>query len=163
MPWQGKKYPVPMQMLLVLLVSGLLAGTVNLLHPHRIPWVQDWGNYVEAWAVQAGVDVIPLGSALSFHEAGEHLFVDARLSDEYEKGHIPGALSLPFDDMENHLPALEQVLESEHPIVVYCRNRECDDALLLALELREMGQSNLFYYVDGFELWEESGCPVETR
>ena len=139
-----------------------MAGVANLVHPHRIPWVQDWSNYVEAKAVQAGIEVIPLGLALSLHEAGEHWFVDARSAMEFEKGHIPKALCLPFEDLDNQFQALEQVLESDVPLVVYCTHRECDDALLLAIELRDMGRSNLLYYVDGFELWEESGCPVEA-
>ena len=151
------------KMLLIMLVSGLLAGAANLLHPHRIPWIQDWGNYVEAKAVQSGIEVIPLSLALSIHEAEEHWFIDARSAMEYEKGHISKALSLPFEDLDNQLPTLEQVLDSDRPLVVYCRNRECDDALLLAMELCDMGKSNLLYYVDGFELWEESGCPVEAK
>ena len=150
------------QILLITLVSGLLAGAANLVHPYRIPWVQDWGNYVEAKAVQAGIEIVPLGLALSIYKTGDHLFVDARSVMEYGKGHIPNAVSLPFDDLDNRILTLEQLLDSEVPLVVYCKNRECDDALLLAIELRDMGQSNLLYYVDGFELWEESGCPVEA-
>jgi rhodanese-related sulfurtransferase len=145
------------------MVSGLLAGMANLVHPCRIPWVQDWGNYVEARAVQAGIDVIPLSTALSMHRVESHLFVDARTSGEYSNKHIREAVSLPIAEMDIHLEALEQVLYAQQPLIVYCRNRECDDALLLALELRAMGESNLLYYVDGFELWEESGCPVETE
>jgi rhodanese-related sulfurtransferase len=148
-------------MLLILLVSGLLAGIANLVHPCRIPWIQDWENYVEARAVQADIEVIPLSLALSMYHAESHLFVDARPAMEYGKMHIPKAVSLPFEDMDTHLAALERVLDPEIPLIVYCSNRECDDALLLAMELRAMGQSNLLYYVDGFELWEESGCPVE--
>lgn len=150
------------QVLLILLIGGLLAGAVNLVHPRRIPWVQAWDSYVEARAMQAGVEVIPLGLALSIHQAGAHLFVDARSTMEYGKGHVPAAVSLPFEDLDNQLQALDQILSSEAPVVVYCTNRECDDALLLAMELRDMGKSNLLYYVDGFELWEESGCPVEA-
>ncbi len=150
---------IPKQILLIILTSGLLSGVANLIHPHRIPWIQEWGNYVEAKAVQSGIEVIPLGFALSLHQEGDHLFVDARSAMEFEKGHVSKALSMPLD---NQLLTLEQVLDSEAPVVVYCRNRECDDALLLAMELRDMGKSNLLYYVDGFELWEESGCPVEV-
>ncbi len=154
---------IPKQVLLIILASGLLAGAVNLIHPRRIPWVQDWGNYVEARAIQAGIEVIPLSLAHSFHQSEDHQFVDARPAKEYGKGHVPSAISLPFEHLDNQLPVLEQVLDSDKSLVVYCRNRECDDALLLAMELRDMRQSNLLYYVDGFELWEESGCPVEAK
>ena len=151
------------QVLLILLSSGLLAGAANLVHPRRIPWVQAWDSYVEAKAMQAGIEVIPLGLALSIHESGTHLFVDARPAMEYRKGHVPSAVSLPFEALDEQFRVLGQILSSEAPVVVYCRSRDCDDALLLAIELRDMGKSNLLYYVDGFELWEESGCPVEAK
>lgn len=145
-----------------MLTSGLLAGAANLVHPLRIPWIQDWASYVEAKAIQAGIEAIPLGLALSLHQEGYHLFVDARSTMEYRKGYVPSAVSLPFEALDEQLQVLSQILSSEDPVVVYCRNRECDDALLLAIELRDMGKSNLLYYVDGFELWEESGCPIEA-
>ncbi len=149
--------------LFIVLVSGLLAGTANLIHPHRIPWVLDWGNYVESKARDAKIEVIPLSVAHTHYEAGDRLFVDARPFAEYSKGHIPNAISLPFEELDDHFQSLEKILASDFPLIVYCTNRECDDALLLAIELREMGKSNLLYYVDGFEMWEESGCPVEFR
>lgn len=155
--------PVIKQILSITLISGLLAGTANLIHPHRIPWVQDWVNHVEAKAVEVGIEVIPLSLAHSLHQTGRHLFVDARPAAEYDKGHIPQAISLQFEQLDDQLQALEKVLGSGKPLIVYCRNRECDDALLLAMELRDMGQSNLQYYVDGFELWKEAGCPVEAK
>ena len=151
------------QILSILLVGGLLGGVVNLVRTDGIPWVQDWGNYVEAKAAEAGIEVVPLSVAYSFHEAGEHLFVDARPSEEYSKGHISKAIPLPFETLDEQFEALGRILSSELPAIVYCRNRECDDALLLVLELREMGKMNLLYYADGFELWAESGCPVETK
>lgn len=150
-------------MLVILLAGGLIGGVVNLLHPHRIPWVQDWGNYVEAKAGAARIEVIPLRFAYAIHQAASHQFVDARPSEEYGKSRIPEALSLPFETMDEQFDVLDQILSSDAPVIVYCRNRECDDALLLATELRDMGKTNLLYYVDGFELWEESGCPVETK
>ena len=69
---------------------------------------------------------------------------------------------MPVNDFNARLETLGLVLESGVPVIVYCRNRECDDALVLALELRGMRLSNLLYYADGFEPWEEMGCPVEA-
>lgn len=148
------------RILLILLASGILAGLVNLIHPNSIPWAQDWDNYVESKAKAAQIELLPLSVAYSIHEAGDHLFVDARASDQFAHGRILDSVSLPFQNMDDHFEVLMQLLETETPLVVYCRNRECDDALLLAIELRSMGQSNLSYYVDGYETWEASGCPT---
>jgi len=154
---------IVLQMLAIVEGGALLGGVVNLARMDGILWVQDWGNYVEAKAAEVGVDVIPLSVAFSFHEAGEHLFVDARSAEKFGEGYIAKAISLPFEELDERFEALDQILSSELSAIVYCTNRECDDALLLAVELRDMGKSNLLYYVDGFELWEESGCPVEAQ
>ena len=148
--------------LLIIGVSGFLAGVVNLVHPERIPWVQDWDNYIESKALREGIGVIPLSVAFALYEEGGHRFVDARLASDFSESHIPGAVSLHFADLDRQFDVLGPLLESAVPLVVYCTNRECDDALLLALELRAMGQSNLLYYVDGFEVWEEMECPVAS-
>ena len=153
---------IPLQMLLIVLIGGLLAAAANLVHPRRIPWVEDWEHHVENRARQAGIDVIALQRAYALHGEGRHLFIDARATARYDEGHIPHALSLPFEAFYEEVVTMEQLLNSGKPLILYCRNRECDDALLLARELQAMGKTNLLYYVDGFELWEASGCPVET-
>lgn len=149
------------EILAVFAAGLLLAIAVNSIHPKGIPWVRDWERYVEARAKAEGIEVVSLHLALSYHQLSKHLFVDARPTAEYTQGRIAGAVSLPFEELEIRLETLEHVLSTETRVVIYCRNRECDDALVLAVELRDMGQSNLFYYVDGFELWKESGCPVQ--
>lgn len=119
--------------LVVISVSGIMAGALNYMRHDKIPWVQEWDHYVESRARDEGVDVITLPVAHTYYQEESHLFVDARSVEEFEGGHIPGALSLPFEELEEHFDALEQVLLSEKPVVVYCSNRECDDALYLAM------------------------------
>lgn len=150
------------RIILIVSMSGLLAVAVNRVHPGRIEWIQDWDSYVEARAAEAQIEVIPLSLARSLHQRKDGLFVDARPATEFARSHIPNALCLPVEEIDSRFSALEQALDSEHPLIVYCQNRMCDDALVLALELRDMGQSNLLYYVDGLEMWEEAGCPLET-
>jgi rhodanese-related sulfurtransferase len=145
----------------LMVVSLLLSLLINAIHPHGIPLVQDWSYYVESKARAAGIAVIPLGVAFSRYQSGDGLFVDARKPEEYAAGHIPHAVSIPFNHLEEAFEALEVVFLSDRQIIVYCKNRECDDALGLAIELEAMGISNVLYYVDGFDRWEASGCPVE--
>ena len=152
--------PLAKQICVILLTSAILAGVSNLVHPRRIPWVQSWGRYMEARAAKEQIEAVPFHKALELLLSGSHLFADARPAAEYLQGRIQGAVSLPFDALDENLETLERVLEIQRPAVVYCRNRDCDDALMLALELRAMGKSNLVLYVDGFEIWEAAGAPV---
>jgi rhodanese-related sulfurtransferase len=155
--------PFTRQIGAILLTSAVLAVTANLVHPRRIPWVQRWDRYIEARAAEEKIEAVPLSKALDFLFAGSHRFVDARSAKEYMQGRIKGAVSLPFNALAENLEALELVLGTKQPAVIYCRNRDCDDALMLALELRDMGKSNLVLYIDGYEIWQEAGAPVEVR
>jgi rhodanese-related sulfurtransferase len=144
----------------ILLTSAALSAGVNAVRPRSIPWVQDWSRQVEELAVQQNINVSPLPVALGKHRSGESIFVDARSADHFAQGHISGAVSVPFDQFEDCFSVVIDLIDSGRELVVYCRNRECDDALMLAAELQALGASNLMLYVDGIELWEEHGGPI---
>ncbi len=153
--------PLLKKILLLSFVGAAAALLANTFLPHRIPWVQDWSHHIEAKAARQKIGIVPLGAALALHQTESHRFVDARPAEEYAKGHIPGALSLPFQTLDDHFETAESLLDSETPLVVYCGNRDCDDALLLAIELQNMGATHLTLYIDGFELWKKHGGAVE--
>ncbi|MDF7798703.1 rhodanese-like domain-containing protein [Pontiellaceae bacterium B1224] len=148
---------------IILLISGVVSFLANSVHPRKIPWVQSWSNQVEAKAKQNGIKVIPLSVALQKFQSLEEpaTFVDARSVDEFEAGHIPGALSIPFQSLEEEFPMIGSLIDSGQELIVYCQNRECDDSLLLAMELQAMGAENLVLYIDGFEVWQKYGGVVE--
>lgn len=146
----------------ILLISGVASVLINSVHPRKIPWVQDWSNHVEAKARRLGIQVIPLSVALQkFQSLESAAFIDARPADEFTRGHIPGALSIPFQSLEEQFPIIGSLIDSNKELIVYCKNRECDDSLMLATELRAMGAENLTLYIDGFEVWEKHGGAVE--
>src|SRR3972149_2845313 len=60
---------------------------------------------------------------------GEVTIIDVRPHDEYLAGHIPGAVSVPLDELKERLHALP--LEGQ--IAAYCRGRYC----VLAIEAVE--------------------------
>ena len=63
------------------------------------------------------------------------VLLDVRPTEEFEAGHIPGAISVPPDQLE----ARTAELPRDRPIVTYCRGEYClfaDDAVAL---LRERG------------------------
>lgn len=141
--------------ILVLIGAGILfSGALNLIRPGRLPWVGDWGHRVEAQAIREQVALVQLADMLGFLRDGSRLFVDARPAGEFARGHLPGALSLPFEDLNARDAAVTKVLESAKPAVFYCSGPECDDALLLAVALHERGLENGAVFVGGMELWQ---------
>jgi len=50
-------------------------------------------------------------------DAGKLMVIDVRSGESYRTGHIPGSISVPLSQLEQHLPRLKA---SKKPIVAYC-------------------------------------------
>jgi rhodanese-related sulfurtransferase len=64
-------------------------------------------------AVSAAAVVSRLGSDTS------PLLLDVRTPEEFAAGHIPGAVNIPYDELEHRLGELADMHDAE--IIVYCR------------------------------------------
>ena len=86
---------------------------------------------------------------------GDVVVLDVRPAAEYAAGHIPGARSVPPDEVDAHLLDLPEDAE----VVAYCRGPYCvyaDDAVR-ALTRRGRRARRL---EDGFPEWKRAGLPV---
>ena len=89
--------------------------------------------------------------------AGDVIVVDARPANEYAAGHIPGALSIPIDDLKQRL----QQLPKAKPYVAYCRGPYCVYADQAVAQLRAAGRRARRLAV-GLPEWKSAGLPVEV-
>ena len=89
------------------------------------------------------------------------MFVDCRPIDQYQSGHISGALSLPSDsDLKGS--ALSQ-LQNAQTIIAYCDARGgCESSHRLAARLREHGLQDVRILKDGLPGWLQAGYPAES-
>ena len=88
---------------------------------------------------------------------GEAMVLDVRPAAEFESGHIPGAVSMPLEELERRLAEIPQ----EQPVVAYCRGPYCVLAVQAVELLRQHG-FNARRLKDGFPEWREDGFPVEA-
>lgn len=87
---------------------------------------------------------------------GDDLVVlDVRPSEEYASGHIPGALSVPLDELADRLGELPEGVE----VVAYCRGPYCVFAPRAVEELRGRG-FRARRLEEGFPEWRLAGLPV---
>jgi rhodanese-related sulfurtransferase/DNA-binding transcriptional ArsR family regulator len=89
--------------------------------------------------------------------AGDAVVVDLRPGEEYEAGHIAGAISIPLAELEAHLAELPAGVE----IVAYCRGPYCALAPQGVALLRRAGR-RARRLEDGFPEWRLAGLPVAT-
>jgi rhodanese-related sulfurtransferase len=83
------------------------------------------------------------------------VILDTRPASEYIAGHIPGALSIPVDDLQRRLQELTKGKE----YVAYCRGPYCIYADRAVEMLRANGR-RARRLVDGFPEWRYAGFPV---
>ena len=87
--------------------------------------------------------------------AGDVVVVDVRPAEEFEAGHIPGALSVPLEHLEAHLDQLGPCVE----VVAYCRGPLCLLAPQAVAALRDRGRPARCLE-DGMPEWRQAGLPV---
>jgi rhodanese-related sulfurtransferase len=107
---------------------------------------------------------IDLATARVLFEAGAADFVDARPVDEYEAGHIEGAMHVTPEAIRSVPPPDGvQFLTAERPVVVYCGGGDCHDSHLVAQRLQELfGLTRTHVFTGGFPAWQSAGLPVGT-
>lgn len=128
--------------LLILLAAGLLlTGCITITN---VPGEETSGAAEESTeARKDSFTRISQETAKQMMAADDgHVIVDVRRKDEYESGHIPGAILIPNESigakMPKELPDLDQV------ILVYCRSgRRSAEA---AQKLYNMGYTNVYEF-----------------
>ena len=68
---------------------------------------------------------------------GDVVVIDVRPGEEFEAGHIEGARSIPFDELQQHLDELPKGRE----VIAYCRGPYCVMAHDAVRQLRDAGRS----------------------
>ena len=90
--------------------------------------------------------------------SGEVTILDVRPVEEYRAGHIPGALSIPVDELKSRLGELPKNRE----IVAYCRGPYCVMALDAVQLLRKKGFA-AHRMEQGVAEWRARGWRVEAQ
>jgi molybdopterin/thiamine biosynthesis adenylyltransferase/rhodanese-related sulfurtransferase len=86
------------------------------------------------------------------------VWVDVREADEWEEGHIPGAVHVPRGFLESRI---EQVAPSrETPVVVYCAGGA--RSAFAAKSLQDLGYENVVSLTGGFTDWKRNGGDVQV-
>jgi sulfur-carrier protein adenylyltransferase/sulfurtransferase len=100
------------------------------------------------------VDATPAREILAEDSAA---LVDVRERDEWDEGHIPGAVHVPRGNLESRIESA--VPDKSRQIVVYCAagNRSA----FAAKTLGELGYEHVVSLAGGFADWKRNGNPVE--
>jgi rhodanese-related sulfurtransferase len=104
-----------------------------------------------------GIEQVTREELLGRVHSGHATVIDVRPAEEYAAGHIPGAVSIPLDELPKRLAELA----ADREIVAYCRGAYCvlahDAIRLLAAQGRSARR-----LADGMLEWRLADLPVAT-
>jgi rhodanese-related sulfurtransferase len=105
----------------------------------------------------ASIDCAALREKLE--RGDEFVLVDALSLISYAASHLPGAIHIPPEQVEERAPRRIPDLETE--IVVYCSSPNCEASLEVGERLLALGYTNVVHYAGGKREWIDSGFPLE--
>ena len=152
---------IAVQALGIVLISGVLGIGVNVFRADSIPLVENWNERVLNEQLAGGLPAVSLAQALRAFTNNEALFVDARQSDFYRIGHIPGAINIPVDDFDQLFPKLSEKILSAVQVISYCDGASCEMSIELTEKLLMAGVDRVAVYTGGIQQWQAEGHPVE--
>ncbi|HNW59890.1 MAG TPA: rhodanese-like domain-containing protein [bacterium] len=147
------------QALLLLLAAGLTGLVANHLNPSgvalrpagaAIAGIAAWEESERAEQPRP-ISLAQLQLLLGREAA---LLLDARSRDEYRAGHLPGAVSLPYENWNAEMAQVDQ-LPHDRWLVCYCDGGGCELSEHLGLELVGRGFKKVAVYRGGIEEWQQ--------
>lgn len=135
-------------------VADLLRSVQDVAHEALAEVREVVRDYYEDPDALEAVDAATLHRRL---HSGDVIVLDVRPEDEYRAGHIPGARSLPIDELDRRLDGLPR----NRDIVAYCRGPYCMFAREAVERLRAHG-FEATRMEDGVREWQAWGYPVEA-
>ncbi len=158
----------------VMVVATLLGVVVNAVRPNGVALIQSGApvstvQHAASPTDSAAADTthalaegaISLAEMKRAFDEGSAIILDARDAAEYEQGHIPGAINIPYDRIPEYFDVLNTQVPMDAHVVVYCRSLTCDFSDQLATELKIIGYRNVSVFSGGWDQWTAAGYPIE--
>lgn len=136
--------------LIILMMATIFMGCGVLVAPSMT-------GVADAGAVEEGSLTTNLGpeTVKVLLEKGEIIVVDVRQPSEYERGHIPGSLLIPLDELDERL---QEIPEGKR-VVTVCRSGSRSSRAKRLLV--ENGLDNVHNMSGGMIAWERAGFDIE--
>ena len=150
------------QSLFIILISVSVALAVNYFRPGGIDIVSDWSIEARLKTADGDPMFISLEEARNLFELQEATFIDARPESQYREGHIRGALSLPWQRVNDYFIEIFEQIDPNKTIITYCDGETCELSHELTIFLKDMGFNNSRVLINGWSLWVKAGLPVAT-
>ncbi|MBW1643386.1 MAG: rhodanese-like domain-containing protein [Deltaproteobacteria bacterium] len=133
----------------------------NALRPDSLKLVGDWSAEARITTSKGENLIISLSEAAKLFTEKTVIFIDARSDEDFREGHIQGAKSLSWQDVDQRFVEIAENISPDVTIITYCDGETCKLSHDLALFLIDMGFKDVRVLVNGWSVWQEGNMPVE--
>jgi rhodanese-related sulfurtransferase len=143
------------------IIAVFIALSYNQIRTHKIPLFCPWSENISGDTFSTYVPTVSVDEAAALFRNNTAVFIDARPESLYDKGHIKGALCLPWHQAdEKCLDVIENIPPGKH-IITYCDGATCDLCDKLAAFLCDFGFEDVRALVNGWTIWQNNNLPVD--
>ena len=89
---------------------------------------------------------------------GAYTLIETLPPEQFQEGHLPGAINLPPDQVSTLAPTL--LPDKDIEIITYCASRTCHASAKAARALMRLGYTNVRHYPGGKADWKSAGLPI---
>ncbi|MEL6308307.1 MAG: rhodanese-like domain-containing protein [Chloroflexota bacterium] len=110
---------------------------------------------ISACGTSTAQNISPQDYVAQYTDTGaEHILIDVRTAQEFNSGHIAGAINIPVDQIASRLSEIP----ADIPVVVYCRsgNRSAQ-----ATNILNQNDYSEIYDLGGIIQWQSAGYPIQ--
>jgi rhodanese-related sulfurtransferase len=141
----------------IILLAALLIGVgFNNVQKNRLPLICNWSEQ----QIQQDLTV-PITEAARLFKENKAVFLDARNVEFYNEGHIRGAFSLSWQNVDEQCMEVMDRIPPDSTIITYCDGPACDLSHMLAKFMKDMGFEDVHVLANGWTLWKQNKLPVE--
>jgi sulfur-carrier protein adenylyltransferase/sulfurtransferase len=108
--------------------------------------------------VKGEVDEVDACKARALIDADSPAIVDVREREEWDEGHLPGAVHVPRGHLESRIETAAP--DKSRPVLLYCASG--NRSAFAAKTLEELGYEHAVSLAGGFTDWKRNGYPYEV-
>jgi rhodanese-related sulfurtransferase len=156
------------QALVIIALAAVIGVLSNALRADHVPWIAQKRDITTVQVPPPDSAKVVPGSPypilikteqVEMHRGKDAVVIDARLPELYAQGHIPGAVNIPFENLDSYQRALDAV-SKDTTVIIYCDGGDCELSYDLAEYMIQHGYQKVFEYEGGWADWTSAKLPV---
>lgn len=142
---------------LLCLMTGSLAGQMKV-NPQPAPATSRRSPLLaqNARSTTPQFARISIADALKLYKSGQAVFIDVRSNEQFQIGHIKGALSIPRSQIIRRYAEVPP----RKTVILYCACDAEQSSGVAAADLMAHGVKNVFALKGGWNEWKNAGHPT---